>query len=74
MAEDYDWGKLNHLQLGRYAEYFVKMEFTRHGFDVYSAEVDDKGIDLVVRREQRDGGTQSPNDSAQAGKRRSTSL
>ncbi len=46
MAEDYDWGKLNHLQLGRYAEYFVKMEFTRHGFDVYSAEVDDKGIDL----------------------------
>lgn len=59
MAEAYDWGKLNHLQLGRYAEYFVKMEFTRHGFDVYSAEVDGKGIDLVVRTEQRDGGTRS---------------
>ena len=57
--ERYDWGKLNHLQLGRYAEYFVKMEFTRHGFDVYTAEVDDKGIDFVVRKERKesDGAT-----------------
>ncbi len=55
MAEAYDWGKLNRMQLGRYAEYFVKMEFTRHGFDVYTAEVDDKGIDFVVRKEHRDG-------------------
>ncbi len=52
MTEGYDWGKLNHMQLGRYAEYFVKMEFTRHGFDVYTAEVDDKGIDFVVRKER----------------------
>ncbi len=55
MTEGYDWGKLNHLQLGRYAEYFVKMEFTRHGFDVYTAEVDDKGIDFVVRKERKVG-------------------
>lgn len=55
MAEAYDWGRLNHMQLGRYAEYFVKMEFTRHGFDVYTAEVDDKGIDFVVRKERMDG-------------------
>ncbi len=47
----YEWSKLNHQQIGRYAEYFVKMEFTMFGFDVYSAEVDDKGIDFVVRRE-----------------------
>ena len=54
MTEGYDWGKLNSMQLGRYAEYFVKMEFTRHGFDVYTAEVDDKGIDFVVRKERMD--------------------
>jgi hypothetical protein len=51
MAHDYDWSKLTHLQVGRYAEYYIKMEFTLHGFDVYSAEVDDKGIDMVIRRD-----------------------
>jgi len=49
MEQRYRWSKLSTLQLGRYAEYFVKMEFTLHGFDVYSAEVDDKGIDFVIR-------------------------
>lgn len=29
------------------------MEFTLHGFDVYTSEVDDKGIDFVVRDEIR---------------------
>jgi hypothetical protein len=46
------WSSLSTLQLGRYAEYFVKMQFTLHGFDVYSAEVDDKGIDFVIRRHE----------------------
>src|SRR5687767_15767829 len=45
------WSRLNHLQVGRYAEYLAKMEFTLCGFDVYTAEVDDKGIDFVVRRD-----------------------
>ena len=45
----FDWARLTHLQVGRYGEYFVKMEFTLLGFDVYGTEVDDKGIDLVVR-------------------------
>ncbi len=45
-----DWSRLSKLQIGRYSEYFVKMEFTLHGFDVYSSEVDDKGIDFVVRK------------------------
>ena len=49
-----DWGKLNSLQLGRYAEYPMKMEFTLHGFDVYTAEVDNKGIDFVIRKEHKD--------------------
>ncbi len=46
------WSALSKLQLGRYTEYFVKMEFTLHGLDVYGAEVDDKGIDFVVRTER----------------------
>ena len=49
---DYQWDRLTHLQLGRYAEYLVKMEFTAFGIDVYSAEVDDKGIDFVLRKDE----------------------
>jgi hypothetical protein len=45
------WSSLNRLQLGRYAEYFFKMQFVLAGFDVYGAEVDDRGIDFVLRRE-----------------------
>jgi hypothetical protein len=45
----FDWGSLSGLQLGRYAEYLVKMELTNLGFSVFSAEVDDRGIDFVVR-------------------------
>jgi len=45
----YDWSRLTHLQVGRYAEYFTKMEFTLYGFDVYTAEVDEHGIDFVIR-------------------------
>jgi hypothetical protein len=37
------------MQLGRYAEYLAKMEFMLHGSDVFSSEVDDHGIDFVVR-------------------------
>ncbi len=48
----YSWSRLNHLQLGRYAEYFAKMEFTLFGFDVYTSEVDDRGIDFVVRKSE----------------------
>lgn len=47
----YAWSKLNHLQIGRYAEYFTKMEFAMYGFDVYGTEVDDRGIDFVIRKD-----------------------
>jgi hypothetical protein len=47
----YAWSQLNKLQVGAYAEYFVKMEFTMHGFQVYSPEVDDRGIDFIARFE-----------------------
>lgn len=45
-----NWKKLNHLQIGKYAEYYVKMALTQFDLDVYSAEVDDKGIDFVIRK------------------------
>jgi hypothetical protein len=43
------WADLNHLQTGRYGEYFAKMALVRAGFDVFSPEVDDKRIDFVLR-------------------------
>lgn len=48
--EKFDWSRINHLQLGKYAEYFAKMQFVLHGYDVYSSEVDDQGIDFVIRK------------------------
>lgn len=51
--EKYTWSQLTHLQLGRYAEYFVKMEFTLYGFSVYEPEVDDRGIDFIVRKDEQ---------------------
>lgn len=48
----YNWDNLNKLQLGKYAEYFVKMEFTLFEFEVYVSEVDDRGIDFVVRKNE----------------------
>ena len=49
-----DWSQLNRLQLGRYAEYLVAMEFTRSGLGVFRSEVDDRGIDLAVRNDHGD--------------------
>ncbi len=45
----YQWSKLNGLQLGRYAEHWAKMRLIEAGYEVYSAEVDDRGIDLLLR-------------------------
>lgn len=47
----WDWARLSPLQVGRYGEYLAKMEFTLMGLDVYGSEVDDKGIDFVLRAE-----------------------
>ena len=48
----YSWESLNRQQVGAFSEYFVKMELTMLGFQVYSTEVDDRGIDFVTRYEQ----------------------
>lgn len=48
----YKWSALNNQQVGAFAEYFVKMELTMYGFEVYSTEVDDRGIDFVARKDR----------------------
>lgn len=45
----YIWSKLNKLQVGTFVEYYVKMEFAMYGFQVYTSEVDDRGLDFVAR-------------------------
>lgn len=50
----FTWSRLNKQQVGAYAEYFVKMELTLYGFQVYGTEVDDRGIDFVARHEKSD--------------------
>ncbi len=39
----------NHLQVGRFGEYWVKLMLTSYGLDTYYCDVDDKAIDFVVR-------------------------
>ncbi|MGL1147849.1 hypothetical protein ACSTLC_23790, partial [Vibrio parahaemolyticus] len=45
----YQWKELNKMQVGTFSEYFVKMELTMFGFEVYTTEIDDRGIDFVAR-------------------------
>jgi len=50
-VQRYNWSRLNNQQVGTYTEYFVKMELTMYGLQVYTTEVDDRGIDFVARYE-----------------------
>lgn len=50
----YIWSKLNNLQVGTFVEYYVKMEFAMYGFQVYTSEVDDRGLDFVARYKKSD--------------------
>lgn len=45
----YQWSNLNHLQIGRYAEHIATMRFIEAGLEVYTTEVDDRGIDHLIR-------------------------
>jgi len=55
--KDFKYDQLSHLQVGRICEYWVKMFLTLENFDVYTSEVDDKGIDFVVRSTKRSTST-----------------
>lgn len=50
----YIWSKLNKLQVGTFVEYYVKMEFAMYGFQIYTSEVDDRGLDFVARYKNSD--------------------
>ena len=45
----FDWSELNNQQVGKYGEYIAKMNFVQNGCDVFGSEVDDRGIDFVLR-------------------------
>ena len=47
-----NWKDLSSMQLGQYGEYFAKMEFTSYGFDVYTSEVDDHGVDFIAKNKK----------------------
>ena len=48
-----NWSALNSLQIGRYGEYYTMMEFASYGYDVYSSEVDDHGVDFIAKLGQK---------------------
>lgn len=43
------YAHLNTIQKGSFAEAYAKMAFTLEGFEVYSTEYDDRGVDFVIR-------------------------
>ena len=47
--DNFTFDNLTHLQIGRIGEYWVKIWLTLSGFDTYYNDVDDKGIDFVLR-------------------------
>lgn len=47
-----DWSKLSAQQLGAYSETYIKMVLLSYGMSVYSSEVDDHGVDMVMKDKQ----------------------
>ena len=45
----YAWLHLNRQQKGTYGEYIAKMEFVMYGYLVFGAEIDDRGVDFVIK-------------------------
>ena len=39
----------SHHQIGKIGEYWAKLILTLYGFEIYTSEVDEKGIDFVLR-------------------------
>jgi len=50
-----DWKNLSEKskqKFGAYGEYYAKMEFASYGFDIFTSEVDDHGVDFVLKGNQ----------------------
>ena len=45
----YDWHRLTRRQIDKYGEYFLKMELTLCGLDLYSPEIDAPETSILVR-------------------------
>ena len=44
-----DLSKHSSLQIGKIGEYWAKLMLSLYGLDIYTSEVDEKGIDFVIR-------------------------
>lgn len=42
------WSEFNRQQLGRYGELFAMMEYMSYGYEIYTPEVDDHGVDFLA--------------------------
>jgi hypothetical protein len=45
----YDWHRLTRPQKDKYGEYYLKMELTMWGLDIFASEIATAGADLLVR-------------------------
>lgn len=48
-GNNYTWDHLDKIQLLKYAEYFVKMELTRYGLDIYNSATDNNEVDFSAK-------------------------
>jgi hypothetical protein len=51
MFNEIDYNLNHHLDIGRMGEYWVKFILTMLGMDVYTTEVDNKGIDFIIKKD-----------------------
>lgn len=49
--EKFSFDHLDNLQIGRIGEYWAKIWLTLGGFETYTVDVDDRGIDFVMKLE-----------------------
>lgn len=47
--DNFKFDELNSFQVGKIGEYWAKIWLTLAGFDIYTTDVDDKGIDFIIR-------------------------
>ena len=48
-----NWNKLTAQQIGKCGELYAQMTFLSYGMDVYSPEVDDHAVDMVIRDKRK---------------------
>jgi hypothetical protein len=46
-----NWSSVSSQQIGQIAEYIARIEFAKQGFSICIPEVDDRGVDLLIHRD-----------------------